>query len=176
MKRFLLQTGITLILVGAILFAVSPPVINMAVVETETETWYDGTVNLLPEGETSFQKWVRADEKIVISTTVTEPSDPGTALVQVILVDSDDADLINQTAEIHDTDILVRTEQTFTFIVSNGFDLSNSKVVDLSISIEREVVVMQEVPNSVPTAGFGIFVLGAVFFLVGSFVKGGDDE
>ena len=177
MKRFLLQTGITLILVGVILFAVSPPVINVAVVETENETWYDGTENFLPEGETSFTRWVKADERIVIFANVTDPSDPSTALIQVVLTDSDATiDLIDQTTGTLDTDILIMTSSNFLLTVSNSFDTTNDKVVDLTITIEREVVVMREVPNSVPTAGFGIFILGAVFFLIGSFVKGGDDE
>jgi hypothetical protein len=148
----------------------------MAVVETENETWYDGTANILPEGQTSLTRWVRADERIIIFANVTTPTDPSAALIHLIVTDSDDTDLINQTAGTHDTDLLVMTSQYYTIIVSNGFDLTNSKVVDLSISIEREVVVMQEVPNSDPVAGFGIFMLGALFFLIGSFVKRGDSE
>jgi hypothetical protein len=176
LKRFLLQTGITLMLVGAILFAVSPAAISMAVVRTESETWYNGTVNLLPEAETSFIKWVKEGDKIVIVANVTEPTDPGTALVQIVATDSDSFDLINQTTGTLDTDFLVMTSQYITVTVSNGYDITNAKEVRLSISVEREVVAMQEVPNSTPTAGFAIFVLGAAFFLVGIFVKGGEGK
>ncbi|MFX1253546.1 MAG: hypothetical protein ACFFCZ_18190 [Promethearchaeota archaeon] len=170
MKQYFLAIGVTLLVVGAIVFFLNPPSFNVAVVETEFETWYDSVDPILATGFTTRTRWIKADEIVHIFVNVTEPTAES---IRVEVIDESGTAIINQTTGMLNTSWVVQFQlsQYYTVDLDNTYDLVNDKSVALTLTIEREVVVMREVPSSLPLTGFVIFVLGAGLFIIGCFLN-----
>ena len=160
-----------MVLVGIIIFSLSQPTTMVAVVKTQQVTWYNAEETLLGGEERSFSKWLKEDDVLHIFVNVTYSTEKTNRLIRVLVSDEEGNTLINQTLGTLNTSLVVKRSQMHTVVLDNTFDEDNDKRVYLTLTIEREVVTMEERQSSLPVTGFAIFMVGAALFLVGCFVK-----